>query len=113
MCVKCTDLHSGCEEEAAHLNERLDGLHNLGLDLLGLRDSELVVEAEEVVLVAGPYQEEGRVLGGQQGKALDKISCTKHNTHSRWRKCVTCHVHVLIVQQRSSLTWDGAYCWVG
>ena len=92
MRVKCSDLHSGCEEEAAHLNERLDGLHNLGHDLLGLRDGELlVVEAEEVVLVAGPYHEQGRVPGGQQGKALDEISCTKHSTHSGRRQCVTNH----------------------
>jgi hypothetical protein len=42
-----------------YLNERFDGRHHVGHDLLGLLDGELlVVQAEEVVLVTRPHYEQ-------------------------------------------------------
>ena len=68
------------EEEVAHHNVILNGLHDIRHNLLCLVDGELlVVEAKEVVLVAGPDHEQRRVPGGQQGKALDETSCRKHS----------------------------------
>jgi hypothetical protein len=69
--VMQSTLRGSERRRAAYLNERFDGGHDVGHDLLGLLDRELlVVQAEEVVLVARPHREQRLVPSGQQRQAL-------------------------------------------